>query len=88
MVVRPYDSGSRTDVSEIIALSADYRIRDWLTVTALTTFVANQSNQSAFDYEVFNGGGGITLSWKFSDGIPPRRRGKTLRRGILSPDDA
>ena len=65
VVVRPYDSGSRTDVSEIIALSADYRIRDWLTVAALTTFVANQSNQSAFDYEVFNGGGGVTLSWKF-----------------------
>ncbi len=65
LVVRPYDNGGRTDVSEVLALSANYRIRDWLTVSALTTFVANQSNRSAFDYEVFNIGGGITLSWKF-----------------------
>ena len=65
LVVRPYDSGGRTDVSEILALSANYRIRDWLTVSAISTFVANQSNRSAFDYEVFNIGGGITFSWKF-----------------------
>lgn len=65
LVVRPYDNGGRTDVSEVLALSANYRIREWLTVSALTTFVANQSNRSAFDYEVFNVGGGITLSWKF-----------------------
>ncbi|MEO5716970.1 MAG: hypothetical protein ABIR29_00170 [Chthoniobacterales bacterium] len=65
LVVRPYDNGGRTDVSEVLALSANYRVRDWLTVSALTTFVANQSNRSAFDYEVFNIGGGITLSWKF-----------------------
>lgn len=65
LVVRPYDSGGRTDVSEVLALSANYRIRDWLTLSALTTFVANQSNRSAFDYEVFNIGGGLTMSWKF-----------------------
>lgn len=65
LVVRPYDSGGRTDVSEILALSANYRIRDWLTVSAITSFVANQSNRSAFDYEVFNIGGGITFTWKF-----------------------
>jgi hypothetical protein len=64
-VVRPYDSGGRTDVSEILALSGNYRIRDWLTVSAVSTFVANQSNQSVFDYNVFNIGGGITLGWKF-----------------------
>ena len=65
LVVRPYDTGSRTDVSEILALSANYRIREWLTVSAISTFVANQSNRDAFDYEVFNIGGGVTLSWKF-----------------------
>ena len=65
LVVRPYDSGGRTDVSEILALSANYHIREWLTLSAISTFVANQSNRSAFDYEVFNIGGGITLSWKF-----------------------
>jgi len=65
VVVRPYDSGGRTDVSEIISGSANYRIRDWFTVSAITTFVANQSNHSAFDYNVFNIGGGLTFSWKF-----------------------
>ncbi|MBA3543530.1 MAG: hypothetical protein H0T83_03690 [Chthoniobacterales bacterium] len=65
LVVRPYDTGGRTDVSEILALSANYHIRDWLTVSAISTFVANQSNRDVFDYEVFNIGGGITLTWKF-----------------------
>jgi hypothetical protein len=65
VVVRPYDTGGRTDVSEIIALSGNYRVRDWLVLSAISTYVANQSSQSVFDYEVFNLGGGITLSWKF-----------------------
>ena len=65
IVVRPYDSGGRTDVSEVLSASANYNIRDWLTVSAITSFVANQSNQNVFDYEVFNIGGGITVSWKF-----------------------
>ena len=65
LVVRPYDFGGRTDVSEVLAFSANYRIRDWLTVSAITSFVANQSNRSAFDYEVFNVGGGISLTWRF-----------------------
>ncbi|MEO7725467.1 MAG: hypothetical protein ABIU29_12415, partial [Chthoniobacterales bacterium] len=63
--VRPYYNGGRTDVSEVLALSANYRIREWLVISAITTFVANQSNRDAFDYEVFNIGGGITASWKF-----------------------
>ncbi len=65
LVVRAYDSGGRTDVSEILALSANYRIRDYLTLSAISTFVANQSNQNVFDYEVFNIGGGISLTWRF-----------------------
>jgi hypothetical protein len=65
IVVRPYDTGGRTDVSEILSLGASYRVRDWLTISALTSFVANQSNQNVFEYEVFNGGGGISVSWRF-----------------------
>lgn len=64
-VVRPYDSGGRTDVNEILSLGANYRIKDFLTISAISTFVADQSNRSQFDYQVFNIGGGITLSWKF-----------------------
>ncbi|MBA3963549.1 MAG: hypothetical protein H0X40_16840 [Chthoniobacterales bacterium] len=64
LVVRPYDSG-RTDVSEVIALSANYRVREYLTLSLISTFVANQSNRSGFDYRVFNGGGAVSLTWKF-----------------------
>jgi hypothetical protein len=65
VVVRPYDSGGRTDVSEILALSANYRVNKWLILSAVSSFVANQSNQGVFDYNVFNIGGGIAVSWKF-----------------------
>ena len=65
IVVRPYHHGGRTDVSEIISGSANYRILDWFTVSAIASFVANQSNQDVFDYEVGNAGGGITFSWRF-----------------------
>jgi|SRR5689334_19816217 len=65
LVVRPYDSAGRTDVSEILNLGATYRVRDWLTISALTSFVANQSDHDVFDYEVFNFGGGISVTWRF-----------------------
>jgi hypothetical protein len=65
LLVKPYYEGDRTDVSELIALSADYRIRDWLTVSALTNFAWNQSNHSAFEYSVANLGGALTLTVKF-----------------------
>ncbi len=65
LAVRPYDTGGRTDVSEIISLSASYRIREWLTLSLISSFVANQSNRSVFDYQVANAGGGISLTWKF-----------------------
>jgi hypothetical protein len=65
LVVRDYYSGDRTDVNEILALSANYRIRDWLTVSALSSFAWNQSNHSVFDYSVANIGGGVALTLKF-----------------------
>ena len=65
VVVRDYYVGDRTDVSEILALSANYRIRDWLTLSALSSFAWNQSNHSVFDYSVANIGGGVALTFKF-----------------------
>jgi hypothetical protein len=65
IVVRPYHTGGRTDVSEILSASANYAVRNWLTISAITSFVANQSNQDVFSYRVFNIGGGINVSWKF-----------------------
>ena len=65
VVVRDYYVGDRTDVNEILALSANYRIRDWLTVSALSSFAWNQSNHSVFNYSVANIGGGVALTLKF-----------------------
>ncbi len=65
LAVRDYYVGDRTDVSEILSLSANYRIRDWLTLSALSSFAWNQSNHSVFDYNVANIGGGVALSLKF-----------------------
>jgi hypothetical protein len=65
LAVRDYYSGDRTDVNEILSLSANYRIRDWLTLSALSSFAWNQSNHSVFDYSVANVGGGVSLTVKF-----------------------
>lgn len=65
LLVKPYYYGGRTDVSELLALSADYRIREWLTVSALTNFAWNQSNHSAFEYSVANLGGAVAFTLKF-----------------------
>ena len=64
-VVRDYYAGDRTDVNEILSVSANYRVRDWLTVSALSSFAWNQSNHSVFDYSVANIGGGVALTLKF-----------------------
>ena len=52
LAVRDYHVGDRTDVSEILALSANYRIREWLILSFLSSFAWNQSNRDAFDYSV------------------------------------
>jgi Uncharacterized protein conserved in bacteria (DUF2320). len=65
LAVRDYYVGDRTDVNEILALSANYRLRDWLTLSFLSSFAWNQSNQSVFDYNVANVGGGVALTFRF-----------------------
>ena len=65
LAVRDYYIGDRTDVSEILALSANYRVRDWLTLSFLSSFAWNQSNQDVFDYHVANVGGGVGLTFRF-----------------------
>jgi hypothetical protein len=65
IVVRDYWEGDRTDVSEILALTANYQVNKYLTVSAVSTLAANQSNQSVFDYEVANVGGAVALAVKF-----------------------
>ena len=65
IVVRQYWEGGRDDVSEILALTANYRVNKYLTVSAVSTLAADQSNQSVFDYQVANVGGAVALVVKF-----------------------
>jgi hypothetical protein len=65
LVVRQYYDGGRDDISEILALTANYRVNKYLTVSAVSTLAASQSNQSVFDYNVANLGGAVALSVKF-----------------------
>ena len=64
-IVKDYYKGDRTDINEILALTANYRPRAWLTVSALATFSWNQSNHSTFEYNVADLGGGISVTFKF-----------------------
>src|SRR2546430_10563753 len=52
LVVRQYYEGGRDDISEILALTANYRVNKYLTLSAVSTLAASQSNQSVFDYQV------------------------------------
>ena len=63
--VRDYRSISRTDVSEVFALTANYRITKNFSAGAATTLAWSKSNKSVFDYDVANIGGALSLSFKF-----------------------
>ena len=65
VVVRDYHQNGRTDVSEMISAVATYRVTNWCALSAISSFVHNDSNQDAFDYDVGNAGGAIELSLKF-----------------------
>jgi hypothetical protein len=63
--IRDYHSIDRTDVSEILAVTANYRITKYFSAGAATTFAWSQSSKSVFDYEVANIGGALSLNFKF-----------------------
>src|SRR5438874_5159385 len=48
--VRDYRSFSRTDVSEVLALTANYRITKYFSAGAASTFASSRSSKSVFDY--------------------------------------
>src|SRR5437588_1698702 len=50
--VRDYLSFSRTDVSEVLALTANYRITKYFSAGAASTLAWSQSSNSVFDYDV------------------------------------
>jgi Putative beta-barrel porin 2 len=63
--IRDYRSIDRTDVSEVFALTANYRINKYFSAGAASTLVWSRSNKSVFDYDVANIGGTLSLSFKF-----------------------
>ena len=63
--VRDYVQGDRVDVSEVTALSANYRFNRYITGSFISTFAVNDSNHDTFDYGVLNVGGALSLSVKF-----------------------
>jgi hypothetical protein len=52
-------------VNELLSLTANYRFREWLILSAVSTASWNQSNHSVFDYSVVNLGGSLALTFKF-----------------------
>lgn len=65
IVARDYHQNGRTDVSEIISASATYRLNNWISLSAMTSFAHSDSNQDVFDYDVVNVGGVAELSVRF-----------------------
>lgn len=61
-----YATGGREDLNQNLSLGLSYKIAEWCSINAATTFGFNNSNQPAFfNYDVINTGGGITLNYKF-----------------------
>jgi len=65
LVVRDYHQNGRTDLSEIVSATATYRLTNWCSISAISSFAHSDSNQDVFDYDVANVGGAIALSAKF-----------------------
>jgi hypothetical protein len=65
LAIHDYTDSDRLDVSELVALNATYSLTRLLSASALTSFGANQSNQSVFDYQVVNAGGTIAFTLRF-----------------------
>ena len=65
VVARDYHQNGRTDVSEILSATASYRLTNWCSLSAISSFAHNDSNKDVFDYDVGNVGGAVSLSIKF-----------------------
>ena len=65
LAVRDYIDDDRTDVSEVLALSATYRFTKWLSASASSTLAWNQSDRDEFEYDVANVGGALAFSYRF-----------------------
>lgn len=65
LAIRDYRDTDRTDVSEVLALSATYRFNKWISASATSTLAWNQSDEEVFEYDVANVGGALGFSYRF-----------------------
>jgi len=63
--IRDYQNVNRSDVSEVLAITANYRITKQFSAGAATTLAWSQSNKSVFDYDVANIGGALSFTFRF-----------------------
>ena len=63
--VRDYLSIDRNDVSEILALTVNYRINKYFSAGVASTLASSQSSKSVFDYDVANVGGALSFIFHF-----------------------
>lgn len=63
--LREYEARDRRDGEGMVALSANYRLTNWLTGSVIGSLAANRSNISFYNYNVGNVGGAFELSLKF-----------------------
>jgi hypothetical protein len=60
-----YNSGSRDDLNQAVSLAFRYHFTPWAEAGALLSFGSNKSSRSAFDYDVLNTGGVLSLAIHF-----------------------
>jgi hypothetical protein len=65
IAVYDYTDISRTDLNNTISASGTYKFTEWLSLTAVASGGFNNSSRPVFDYEAFNGGGNVTIDFKF-----------------------
>ncbi len=65
LAVRDYTDVNRLDVSEILALSATYRLTAWVAVNLVVSYAHNDSNRDVFDYDVVNAAAAASVTFRF-----------------------
>lgn len=60
-----YSEGERRDSNHTLSLGVRYRFTEWFSATASGYLGWNRSTLEVFDYEVANGGAGLSLSLQF-----------------------
>jgi hypothetical protein len=60
-----YNEGGRIDRNQTLSLALGIAATRWLRVAGLISAARNDSNQNAFEYDVFNVGGGVKLEVTF-----------------------